>query len=135
MMHDNECSSELAFGALPNLTFKRSILRNDNCCVAQIHPHHASVSWAILRTDDSLFRDYGWSAYVRAARGRSWQYLRHPKNILVHLSQLHKKGRFTFLRERLFLPTRLSLIGLSGMLPNLRFKSLRKQRRHPMRFP
>ena len=65
------------------------------------------------------------------ARGSSYV----PPQILVHLSQLHKKGRFTFLRERLFLPTRLSLIGLSGMLPNLRFKSLRKQRRHPMRFP
>ena len=63
------------------LTFKRSIRRNDICNVAQIHPYHASLSWAVLRADDSLFRDHGWSADVRAARDSSWQFLRssqHP---------------------------------------------------------
>jgi hypothetical protein len=75
------------------LKFERSIFRNDVFSIDRIHQSHASLSWAVLRADDSLFRDYGWSVDVRAARDRSWQFL-VPPNILVDLSQLHKKGTF-----------------------------------------
>jgi hypothetical protein len=40
------------------LKFERPLLRNDIFSIAQIHPPHASLSWAALRADDSPFCDY-----------------------------------------------------------------------------
>jgi hypothetical protein len=90
-MHDHECSSESAFGASQGLKFERPIPRNDIFSIAQIHPPHASLSWAVLRADDSLFAITGGLQMFglhETARGSSYV----PPNILVHLSQLHKKG-------------------------------------------
>ena len=119
------------------LTFKRPLLRNDICIcrVAQIRPHPASLPWAVLRTDDSPCRDYRWSADVRAARDRSWQFLRPPQTSSCIFHNCIRRGRFIFLRERLLHRTWLSQMGLSSMLRNLRLQSQLKQRRHLTCFP
>ena len=82
-----------------------------------------------LSAYDSSFRDYGWPADVRAVQDRSWQFL-GPPNILVHLSQLHKKGTFSFVPETLLRQIRLSLMGQSWMVGSLRLQSQRKLHRH-----
>jgi hypothetical protein len=66
------------------------------------------------------------------ARGSS--YVPSPTSSCIFHNCI-RKGRFTFLRERLLHPTWLSLMGLSWMLQNSRLQSLRKQRRDPTRFP
>jgi hypothetical protein len=75
-----------------SLEFDRSMLRNDVCSVAPIHPPHASLSWAVLRADDSFFFAITGGLQMfglhEAARGSSYV----APNILVCLSQLHKKG-------------------------------------------
>jgi hypothetical protein len=65
------------------------------------------------------------------ARGSSYA----PLKIIVHLSQLHKKGTLYLPAERLLHPIRQSLMGQSWMVRNLRLQSRRKPRRHPTRFP
>jgi hypothetical protein len=59
------------------------------------------------------------------ARGSSYA----PPNILVHLSQLHKKGTLYLPPERLLHPIPLSLMGQSLMVRNLRLQRQRKPRR------
>ena len=82
------------------LKSERSILRNDSCSIAQIHPPHASLYWAVLRADDPLFAITGglqMFGLQETSRGSSYI----PPNILMHLSQLQKKGTLYLLPERL----------------------------------
>lgn len=70
---------------------ERSILRNDFCSIAQIHPPHASLYWAVLRADDPLFAiTGGLQMFGLHETSRGGSYI--PPNILMHLSQLHKNG-------------------------------------------
>jgi hypothetical protein len=66
--------------------FARSILRDDIRSITQICPSDTSLHWTVLLAGDSLFRDHRWSTDVRAARERSWQFLRtsqHPRASLT----------------------------------------------------
>ena len=68
------------------LKFARSILRDDIRSITQICPPDTPLHWTVLLADDSLFRHHRWSTDVRAARERSWQFLRtsqHPRASLT----------------------------------------------------
>jgi hypothetical protein len=120
------------------LKFARSILRDDIRSITQICPPDTPLHGTVLLADDSLFRDHRWSTAVRSTPEPLVAVPTYLPNILVHLSQLHKKGTLTFLRERLLHPIRPSLMGQSQMVQNLRPQSQRKHprpRRHPTRFP
>jgi hypothetical protein len=83
-------------GLCQSLEFERSILRNDICSIAPIHPPHASLSWAVLRAHDSFFRDYGWSADVRAAPRPLVAVPTHLQKSSCIVHNYIRRGRFIF---------------------------------------
>jgi predicted small lipoprotein YifL len=118
------------------LKFATSILRDDIRSITQICPPDTSLHWTVLLADDPLFRDHRCLQMFRlheSARGSS----NVPPNILVHLSQLHKKGTLYLPPRKVAPPNSAKSDGANQMVQNLRPQSQRKHprpRRHPTRF-